>query len=113
MTTNTITHAIKASENERDCADCRAQYHEECWTENAGCAIFGCPSWAAGQGVPAQPQPATASIEPQPTVAAPIAAPLPQVGAPATSFCDQCGGRVEPDHQFCASCGNAVADQAS
>ena len=26
------------------CPDCQAQFHAECWQENGGCAIYGCPS---------------------------------------------------------------------
>lgn len=24
------------------CPECRAEYHQECWTENGGCAVYGC-----------------------------------------------------------------------
>ncbi len=26
-----------------ECPSCAAPYHEECWRENGGCAVYGCP----------------------------------------------------------------------
>ncbi|MCP4687142.1 MAG: hypothetical protein GY859_03770, partial [Desulfobacterales bacterium] len=35
---------ISASDAEiHHCPDCGARYHEECWRDNQGCAIYGCP----------------------------------------------------------------------
>ena len=34
--------AIGAAETMTHCPACRAAYHAECWTENGGCAIYGC-----------------------------------------------------------------------
>jgi len=102
---------LKADESQRECGDCQARYHEECWQENGGCAIFGCPTWAAGQGV-VQPAPVVApvpAVHPAPGAPAVATATLPaQAAAPATSFCDQCGGRVSPGDRFCGSCGNTL-----
>lgn len=33
---------IAASDTLRACEGCRAPYHEECWGENGGCAVYGC-----------------------------------------------------------------------
>jgi len=36
-----MTPATEA-EATTSCPSCRAPYHEECWTENGGCAVYGC-----------------------------------------------------------------------
>lgn len=33
---------IAAGEATETCPGCRAVYHHECWTENGGCAVYGC-----------------------------------------------------------------------
>ncbi|MCX7047565.1 MAG: hypothetical protein NTX50_19030 [Candidatus Sumerlaeota bacterium] len=33
---------IQPREARRACPSCGAEYHEDCWTENKGCAIYGC-----------------------------------------------------------------------
>ena len=32
-----------ADESRSACPDCQAEYHADCWTENRGCAVYGCP----------------------------------------------------------------------
>lgn len=100
---------LKADEALRKCDDCHAQYHDECWVENGGCAIFGCPTWAAGQGVAPRPIPPPAAPTPTPAAATATATRLPAVAAPVASFCDQCGGRVSATDSFCGSCGNTLS----
>lgn len=34
--------AIQSGEAAADCPACRARYHDECWQENGGCAVYGC-----------------------------------------------------------------------
>lgn len=34
---------IGAGEETRVCPACAAPYHDECWRENGGCAVYGCP----------------------------------------------------------------------
>ncbi|HEX9048616.1 MAG TPA: RING finger protein, partial [Verrucomicrobiae bacterium] len=34
---------IQAGEAQADCPACHAVYHAECWSENGGCAAYGCP----------------------------------------------------------------------
>jgi hypothetical protein len=34
--------AIGENETTAQCPACHAAYHAECWTENGGCAIYGC-----------------------------------------------------------------------
>ena len=34
---------IKDGETTTECPSCRAAYHDECWRENKGCAVYGCP----------------------------------------------------------------------
>jgi TM2 domain-containing membrane protein YozV len=36
--------AIGEGEAARDCPDCGAQHHIECWAENHGCTVYGCAS---------------------------------------------------------------------
>ncbi len=33
---------LPASEQTQSCPECDTLYHEECWQENRGCAIYGC-----------------------------------------------------------------------
>lgn len=34
--------AVDSVEEETSCPACAAPYHHDCWTENGGCAIYGC-----------------------------------------------------------------------
>ena len=36
--------ALEAAESTALCPDCHTPFHAECWQENGGCAIYGCPS---------------------------------------------------------------------
>ena len=33
---------ISSDEAKENCPSCRAVHHHECWTENGGCAVYGC-----------------------------------------------------------------------
>ena len=35
---------VGSGEAQCQCPDCGTAYHEECWTENGGCAVYGCAS---------------------------------------------------------------------
>jgi hypothetical protein len=115
--------AIGADDSVNSCPDCQNRYHAECWTENLGCATFGCPVWArrdhyANTGI------VPTSVEGGGTPIA-TAAPVTEVARaalvvdhevtdsmPATpsimQFCDQCGQPLSPGDRFCISCGAAV-----
>jgi hypothetical protein len=102
---------INEDDHRRGCQDCPAVLHAECWTENGGCTTFGCPAWAASQGVPAAPPPVVAPPPPAAPAPAPApvaAAPLPGVATVTAQFCDQCGTAVVGNDRFCASCGNTL-----
>jgi predicted Zn finger-like uncharacterized protein len=34
---------ISDQDSVTDCPDCNAAYHAECWQENGGCGVYGCP----------------------------------------------------------------------
>jgi hypothetical protein len=34
--------AIAEEEPAKSCPGCKARYHADCWTENGGCAVYGC-----------------------------------------------------------------------
>ena len=34
---------LKPGEARSACPECHAEYHEDCWKENGGCAVYGCP----------------------------------------------------------------------
>src|ERR687884_1692702 len=36
-------HALEAEQHLHQCPSCKALYHEECWDELGGCAVYGCP----------------------------------------------------------------------
>lgn len=33
---------IEAYDGVHECSSCHASYHEDCWSDNGGCAIYGC-----------------------------------------------------------------------
>ncbi|MBI3926619.1 MAG: hypothetical protein HY319_13845 [Armatimonadetes bacterium] len=33
---------VEAHEAASECPECKARYHADCWTENGGCAVYGC-----------------------------------------------------------------------
>jgi RING finger family protein len=41
---------ISPGEPVTPCPGCKAEYHAECWTENKGCAIYGCSEVPATEG---------------------------------------------------------------
>jgi len=41
---------ISPDESRSSCPGCKAEYHNECWTENKGCAIYGCSQVPATEG---------------------------------------------------------------
>jgi hypothetical protein len=45
--------AIDAAEPMHTCDGCRAKYHEECWSENGGCAVYGCSQVPKTEGLKA------------------------------------------------------------
>ncbi len=38
-------------EESTSCPDCHAVYHRECWEENGGCAVYGCPQVPPTEGL--------------------------------------------------------------
>lgn len=117
-------------EGTRTCSSCGTRYHRECYEENGGCAVFGCPEWAAGQmagddtrfGVaqPASPVsalPLDASIFQLAPAPPGFAVPRPLPGAaPASAaatggavrFCRHCGSPAAGGHMFCGYCGGSI-----
>lgn len=35
--------AITVADAKTTCPECQAKYHADCWQENGGCAVYGCP----------------------------------------------------------------------
>jgi hypothetical protein len=42
--------AIEPGEAAQACPSCHSVYHSECWQENSGCAIYGCPGVPKTEG---------------------------------------------------------------
>lgn len=42
MTCGICMSAIEASDAAASCPGCQSPYHADCWTENGGCAVYGC-----------------------------------------------------------------------
>ena len=88
------------------CTSCGTRYHADCFAENGGCAVFGCPAWTARQmGLPGVMPPAPQVVihaSPPQTVAAWEAV------QPRQIFCEQCGVMISSDDSFCGSCGSSV-----
>jgi hypothetical protein len=59
------------------CASCGANHHSDCWAENKGCAILGCPASPDGATTAASQTPgAEWAVSPATHVAASTAAPV-------------------------------------
>jgi hypothetical protein len=88
--------SIDAAEPMHLCDGCRAQYHEECWTENGGCAVYGCANVPKTEGLkPLEIPPAFWGREDKD---------CPRCGAKIMALavrCRHCGGEVEarPEEQ--------------
>ena len=67
------------------CPSCHAPHHEECWADNGGCSIVGCPSAAPATATATASAPAVAAPPPAgvaPTAAASLPAPRRGVWSP-------------------------------
>ena len=42
MTCGVCMSAIEPADASTSCPGCHSPYHEDCWTENGGCAVYGC-----------------------------------------------------------------------
>lgn len=51
MTCSICMSAIDAAEPKHTCEGCRAQYHQECWSDNGGCAVYGCSQVPKTEGL--------------------------------------------------------------
>jgi hypothetical protein len=97
---------MKAGEQLIECPECDARLHDECWTDNGGCATFGCPAWMQAQQAAAEARAAQLAAGGTAAPAPPAAvATREPTAAPVLNFCDQCGARAEGPVTFCASCG--------
>jgi hypothetical protein len=45
--------AIDAGDAMHVCPDCASPYHADCWTDNGGCAVYGCSSVPKTEGLKA------------------------------------------------------------
>jgi hypothetical protein len=87
--------AIVEAEDVGRCPACRAPYHLECWSENGGCAAYGCVH---------TPEPAPAAD--------------PGQGAPASVWgredkpCPRCGQSIKVAARRCRHCGQLLAEGA-
>jgi hypothetical protein len=41
---------LSEQEARAECPDCHTSFHNECWQENGGCAVYGCPAVPATEG---------------------------------------------------------------
>ena len=41
---------IAPEDADTHCPDCHSRYHAECWQENGGCAVYGCPQVPPTEG---------------------------------------------------------------
>ena len=44
---------VEASDELTTCSACAAPYHSDCWTENGGCAVYGCVNVPKTEGLKA------------------------------------------------------------
>lgn len=83
---------IAMGEDTSQCAACAARYHQECWTENGGCAVYGCSQVPKTEGLTAlEIPPAYWGREDKP--------------------CPRCGQTIRALAVRCRHCGAEVADR--
>lgn len=80
-----------AGERVGDCPECCAPFHGECWDENGGCAVYGCPLTPAA-------------------AAAPDA--TPSVWGQEERDCPLCGARIRMAARRCIHCGQTLPPAA-
>lgn len=82
--------AIEAGEARTACASCASPYHQDCWSENGGCAVYGCALVPKTEGLkPLEIPPAFWGKEDK-------ACPLCGASIMAVAVrCRHCGGEVE------------------
>jgi hypothetical protein len=77
---------ILGAEATRACPECNSIFHEDCWAENRGCAVYGCPQ------VPATEQRNALEIPPS-------------YWGRETKPCPQCGNEILAAAKRCRVCG--------
>ena len=81
--------AIEATDTSTTCEGCHSPYHAECWTENGGCAVYGCTHVPKTDGLkPLEIPPAYWGRE--------------------DKDCPQCGAKIMALAVRCRHCGSEV-----
>jgi hypothetical protein len=84
--------AIEAGETASRCEGCHARYHQDCWTDNGGCAVYGCSQVPKTEGLKAlEIPPAYWGREDKP--------------------CPRCGATIMALAVRCRHCGAEVVDR--
>ncbi|MEA2163185.1 MAG: hypothetical protein QOK37_1312 [Thermoanaerobaculia bacterium] len=83
---------IDASETASECASCHARYHDDCWTENGGCAVYGCSQVPKTEGLKALEIP-------------------PAYWGREDKSCPRCGSTIMALAVRCRHCGAEVVDR--
>lgn len=78
---------FQAGERLGQCPECSAPFHDECWEENGGCAVYGCDQTPAATAAP--PTPAS-------------------VWGQEERDCPRCGDRIKIAARRCIHCGQTV-----
>lgn len=96
----------------KKCESCETPYHLDCFTENEGCTVFGCPAWTARQlGVPLSQVPGAMAPRPPSQVQQTTHSAQTQVNVSANSNCGNCGSVLVSDAKFCTKCGSLAPPQ--
>jgi hypothetical protein len=83
---------IDDGERANECSGCHARYHYDCWTENGGCAVYGCSQVPKTEGLKAlEIPPAYWGREDKP--------------------CPRCGSTIMALAVRCRHCGAEVVDR--
>ena len=85
--------AFEAGDVVEPCPDCTAPHHRECWDENGGCAVYGCPR-----------APATLKAEPEL---------VRSHWGEEEKDCPRCKGRIKVAAVRCRLCGAILSETAT
>ena len=96
----------------KKCDSCETLYHIDCFNENEGCTVFGCPAWTARQlGVPISQVPGAMASRSSSQAQQTMPSSQTVVSGPVTFSCGTCGSVLVSDAKFCTKCGSQAPPQ--
>ena len=90
--------SIQLAEDLRYCEHCKQPYHLECWTENRGCATYGCRNAPGAAAQISSPPLSVLKVETDKSCGKTIP-------TQNTAFCRECGKVIPDAAAICVNCG--------